>query len=393
MQQTRTTRVAIVGCGIAGPVLGMFLRELGVAAVIHEARAADANDQGAFLGVAPNGMNVLKRLGVAAAVEGAAVPCRGFVFHNAAGRAIGAIDRKDDRARFGAQLQMIRRGDLHRILIAAAIARGVDVRFGSALREVDRTDPAQVTARFDSGAVEQADALIGCDGIRSLTRRLVLPDAPAPEYTGLLDFGGFSRGAGAPLEVGVNVMVFGRRAFFGAFKTPAGDVWWFHNSGERNPGDVIRDPDALRARIRTLHKDDPEWIRDVIDATGDVLGPWPLHDILSMPRWHSGRVCLIGDAAHATTPSGGQGASMALEDAMVVARCLRDSPDPASAFAAFESARRARVEAVVRQSRRSGSGKAVAGPVGEWCRDRLLPFFLRMGAKAQEQAYAYQIEW
>ena len=112
-----------------------------------------------------------------------------------------------------------------------------------------------------------------------------------------------------------------------------------------------------------------------------------------MPRWHSGRLCLIGDAAHATTPSAGQGASLALEDAMVLAQCVRDIDVPEHAFAAFERARRRRVEAIVKQSRRTGSAKAVSGPIGEWIRDRVLPLFLRLGTKAQERHYAYRVNW
>jgi 2-polyprenyl-6-methoxyphenol hydroxylase-like FAD-dependent oxidoreductase len=129
------------------------------------------------------------------------------------------------------------------------------------------------------------------------------------------------------------------------------------------------------------------------ESTPSVLGPFPLNDILSMPRWHTGRVCLIGDAAHATTPSAGQGASLALEDAMVLAQCLRDIDDPERAFTAFERARRRRVEEIVRQSRRNGNGRTVSGPVREWFRDRMLPFLLRLGERAQERQYAYRVNW
>jgi 2-polyprenyl-6-methoxyphenol hydroxylase-like FAD-dependent oxidoreductase len=188
-------------------------------------------------------------------------------------------------------------------------------------------------------------------------------------------------------------MVFGHRAFFGAFKTPDGHVWWFHNAGQRRPDAVTRDASARRTHILELHRQDPAWIQDVIQATPDVLGPFPLNDILSMPTWHAGRICLIGDAAHATTPSAGQGASLALEDAMVLAQCLRDSGDTEDAFSAFERIRRGRVEAIVRQSRRNGRGKAVSGPVAEWVRDRVLPFFLKLGTRAQERQYAYRREW
>jgi 2-polyprenyl-6-methoxyphenol hydroxylase-like FAD-dependent oxidoreductase len=188
-------------------------------------------------------------------------------------------------------------------------------------------------------------------------------------------------------------MVFGRRAFFGAFKTPAGEVWWFHNSGQQRPEAALRESSSLRAHVLELHANDPTWIHDVIDRTPAVVGPFPLNDILSMPRWYSGRVCLIGDAAHATTPSAGQGASLALEDAMVLAQCLRDIDAPEQAFAAFERARRRRVETIVKESRRTGSAKAVSGPIGEWIRDRVLPVFLRLGTKAQERHYAYRLNW
>ena len=88
---------------------------------------------------------------------------------------------------------------------------------------------------------------------------------------------------------------------------------------------------------------------------------------------------VIGDAAHATSPASGQGASMAIEDAVELGRCLRDLPDPAAAFAAYEGLRRDRVERVVAQGARSSNSKA-AGPVGRVMRDLLLPRMLRRAA-------------
>ncbi len=371
----------IVGCGIAGPVLGMFLRRIGMDVVVCEARARD-DAGGAFLGVAPNGMNVLAELEVARAVEAIGVPCHGFEFQNARGDRVGGIDRADDAARFGARLVMVRRADLHRTLTRAAIERGVEARFGRRLVEIESSDTG-VRASFADGSEERADVLLGCDGIRSRTRQLVLPDSPAPGDSGLVDVAGFARWPDAPLEVGLNVMVFGRRAFFGAFKTPSGEIWWFHNSDASEP---------TREALLALHAGDPRWITDLIGATPQLLGPYALHDILSMPRWYRGRVCLVGDAAHATTPSAGQGASMALEDAIVLARALRDHRAPEQAFAAFERARRARVEEVVTRSRQTGNRK-VPGPLGAWVRDLALPLFLRMGAKAQARQYAHRIAW
>ena len=295
---------------------------------LRAAGQAKRVDEGLFLGVAPNGMNVLSELDVHRGVEAVSVPCRGFEFHNARGHVIGTIKREHDATRFGAELQMVRRGDLHRVLTAAAREHGVQVQFGRTLVAIDQADSSTVVAQFADGGQEQGDVLIGCDGIRSTARQLTVPDAPAPAYSGLLDFGGIAAAADVPLPIGINVMVFGRRAFFGAFKTPNGEVWWFHNSGQKRPEAALREPSSLRAHVLELHANDPAWIRDVIERTPAVVGPFALNDILSMPRWHSGRVCLIGDAAHATTPSAGQGASLALEDAMVLAQCVRDIDAP-----------------------------------------------------------------
>ncbi len=381
-------RALIIGGGIGGPVLGTWLRRLGMAVEIAEARPAVGGAEGAFLGVAPNGMNVLDQLGLADEVAAEGVPCRAFRFHNRAGKAIGTIDRSGDAGAFGRPLTMVRRARLQQALAAAAERAGVRIRHGKRLAAIDRSDPTRVLARFEDGSTATGDLLIGCDGLRSRVRALALPGAPTPRFTGLLDFGGFARLPVSPLRAGWNEMVFGRRAFFGAFATGDGEVWWFHN-GPDGGAQPTALPEAARAHLLALHRDDPAWISEVIQATPEVLGPWPIHELPPLSRWHDGRVCLLGDAAHAMSPSAGQGASLAMEDALVLARCLRDAGQPAAAFAAFERERRPRVDAIFREARRNGSGKAATG-LQAWFRDRLLPLFLKHGAATQTRHYRYR---
>jgi FAD-dependent urate hydroxylase len=393
MSRGSVRRVVIVGAGIGGPVLGLWLRRLGMEVVLCEARGATAPGEGAFLGVAPNGMNVLAALGLADTVAALGSGCSAFRFSNQQGRVLGGIDRSEDLQRYGQALTMVRRGELHAALCDAAVREGVAVHFGRRLVEVDRSRPERPVARFADGSEAEADLLVGCDGLRSRVRAQVMPDAPAPRFAGLLDCGGFARVAGVPLVPGVNEMVFGRRAFFGAYLTPAGETWWFHNGPPAAEGEAQQEPERVRERLLALHREDPAWVSDVIRATPQVLGPWPLFELPELPRWSEGRVCLLGDAAHAMPPSAGQGASLAMEDALVLAQCLRDVADPLQALRTYERLRRPRVKDILQQARRGGSGKALEGAFSVWLRDRVLPLALRFGGKAQSRSYGYRNEW
>lgn len=382
--------VLIIGAGIGGPVLAMWLRRLGLEVTVAEAREGATLADGAFLGVAPNGMNALIELGVAEAVAAQGFACSSFSFSNRKGARIGGIDRSRDAEQLGHALTMVRRSELHRALAHQAEQRGARLLYGKKLVELDRSRHDAVIARFEDRSELTADIVVGCDGIGSLTRRIILPDAPAPTPIGLLDCGGFARDVAVPVPPGCNEMVFGERAFFGAFQTSTGETWWFHNGPVT---DRPLDPPALRERILELHRNDPAWIGRVIMATPEILGPWSVHELVEMPRWSDGRVCLMGDAAHAMSPSAGQGASMAIEDALVLARALRDRSTVHEAFAAFEAARRPRVDAITRFARRSGSGKALESRAAEWFRDLMMPFFLRLGAATQNKSYAYRLAW
>lgn len=383
-------RVVIIGGGIAGPVLAMFLQRAGIESVICEARPAE-QDEGAFLGIAPNGVHVLSALGLRDELLSCAEPALGFRFKNGAGRTIGEIDGRDDAQTYGAPLCMVRRPALHTLLLGAATRRGIALRFGARLRAIE-PNGAGVIAHFERGSCESGDLLIGCDGLRSTTRRLWFPDAPEPRFTGVLDFGGFTRAEpGDDVELGWNTLVFGARAFFGAFRTRRDELWWFHNAPSDAPLRELA-AEARPAFIAAQHADDAPWISRMVARTEQLLGPWPVHEVLTLPCWHRGPVCLLGDAAHATTPNAGQGASLALEDALVLARALRQTPSSA-AFARFETQRRGRVAAIVAQSRRNSGNATTAGPTARWLRDRMLPLFLKFAARAQRDAYGFRAEW
>jgi 2-polyprenyl-6-methoxyphenol hydroxylase-like FAD-dependent oxidoreductase len=133
----------------------------------------------------------------------------------------------------------------------------------------------------------------------------------------------------------------------------------------------------------------------LVEATPGPLRGWTTHDLPTVARWHSGRMVLIGDAAHATSPAAGQGSSLAMEDAVVLARCLRDLPVP-EALALFERTRRARAERVVAHGWRTSTAKSPPA-VGRLVRDLVMPVVLRRAASRGTDPQAWMrrhhVDW
>jgi FAD-dependent urate hydroxylase len=369
MQSTpsRPCTALVIGGGIAGPALAMFLERAGITPVIYEGRPGPEDDTGAFLNLAPNGLAVLETLGLAREIAARGTPTTRIEFLNHRGKRLG---------QFPETTILIRRGALNRALREAAAAHGI---------------------RFEDGTEARGDLLIGCDGIHSATRRAIMPEAPGPEYTRVIDSGGFSPAPQGSKADGVMRMIFGLRGFFGYQVVPSGEVFWFENfhqasEPERSALDPIPDLE-WRQGLLELHAEDPAPVTDIIWSAADPIGRWPIYDLPTLPAWHRGPVCLIGDAAHATSPHAGQGASLALEDAIVLAKRLRDIPDLERAFTAFEAHRRPRVEKLVREARRQGGRKAAAHPLSRRVRDLVLPFFLELGMRSLRDVYRYRVDW
>jgi 2-polyprenyl-6-methoxyphenol hydroxylase-like FAD-dependent oxidoreductase len=245
------------------------------------------------------------------------------------------------------------------------VRRGADVTAVS-------SNGARAMVTLADGERLTADLVVGADGVRSRVRGVIDPAAPSGRYVGLTNFGGITRGTplAATLPPESWHFVFGAQAFFGAHPTPDGDVVWFVNV-----------PEPAISRERRASTTSEEWQRRLVGLLAEDAGPGAelvaggrlelagdnTYDLPHVPRWTRDRLVLVGDAAHAPSPSSGQGASMALEDAVVLATSVRDraqtSADLPAALRAYEHARRGRVERIVKAGARSSSSKTL-GPVG-----------------------------
>jgi len=291
----------------------------------------------------------------------------------------------------------VARTDLYETLCDEAVHRGIAIEYGKRLDDAEVT-PTGVRAMFADCTTAEGDLLIGADGLRSRTRSVIDPNAPRARHIGLLNTGGYARGLDLPGEPGVAHFVFGSRCFFGYLIYPNGEIWWFANPPSRREPTreelLAITSEQWRARLVDLFRDDSGPMLDIIAATDDIIPGWNTYDFPSVPTWHNRRMVIIGDAVHATSPSSGQGASMALEDAIVLAKCLRDIPDTAAAFALFKRLRQERVERVVKHGKRSGDGKA-QGRFGAMIRDLVLPMIMRRMVTSNSLSWMYdhRIDW
>ncbi len=380
----------IIGAGVAGPVAAIALQRAGIDATVYEAYPTTAHGIGAFMGLAANGQDALAAIGLKDAVRSTGIPTPRMAMLNGAGRQLAEVDNGLTLPD-GTSNLTVRRADLYDVLHAEALGHGVRIEYGKRLTSIEQT-PDSVTATFDDGTFATADVLVGADGMCSTVRGIVAPDAPAPEYTGLLGTGGYARGISLPGRRDTMYFVFGKRGFFGYQIAGDDEVWWFANQpvpSEPAPAELAgRTPEWSKKLLTDLFAGDAPPARQIVEAGEDNVGWLPMHSMAAPRTWYSGRAVLIGDAAHVTSPSSGQGASLAIEDAVELTRCLRDLPDPAAAFATYQSLRAARVKKVYDNARRVNSSKA-AGPVGRVFRDLLTPVFLKVMASPKSMRWLH----
>lgn len=386
-------KVLIIGGGIGGPVAAMALQRAGIEAEVFESHAGPGEHIGLFLTLAVNGMRMLRRVGaIDAVLREDVIPTPRMEFHSTTGKRLGSVSNGWlDPETPGITLT---RGALQKALLEEAERQGVAVRYGARLRDWEETANG-VVAHFEDGTKAQGDVLVGADGIHSRVRAHLLPDGPAPDFTGLLNVGGFVKRSELSATPDHMHMLWGKRAFFGWTVRPNGEAWWFANVGaDREPTrDELKTPGTERwkVRLQELFAGDPPFISKLIEQTARIDAT-PIHDLRTLPRWHSGRAVLLGDAAHAVSPSAGQGASLAMEDAVALALCLLDGRSHDEAFARYESMRRARAERIVADGRRRGVYKAPGNPVSLYLRDLFMPLALRVFARESALSWIYDYD-
>jgi FAD-dependent urate hydroxylase len=338
---TRNERILIVGGGIAGLTTAIALRRRGFAPELVE-RAAFWRTIGTGIVIQPNAMRHLRELDVASYLEATGAAVRRFQFLNKSGEVLSEIDLTELWSGVGSGVA-VGRGELQKALL-----RKVDsarCRLGVAVTSLSQRE-GSVSIGFSDGRTADYDLAVGADGIGSTVRALAI-SATAPRYCGQAAWRAI-----APIRrKGADEIQFwlGDGSFFTTYPVGAERTYGCAYVAEAAPGHAPVEGRLVRFRDCFAAFGEP--VRTLLDSlTRDDQIHCSAVESLEIPEWCKGRVLLIGDAAHASSPMMGQGGCMAVEDAAVLADLLETSPTFDAALDAYSPRRRPRVDWVQAQS-------------------------------------------
>ncbi len=354
----RDLKIIIIGAGIGGLAAALALLRARFEVEVFEA-SPELGEIGAGLSLGPNCTRLLTHLGLDAALEDRiCLRTRGTVRNGATGELLlKPYEGGTTEDRFGSPYYFVHRADLHGALVDAVLAADPScIHAGRTFTAFEAAGP-EVEARFADGGAVAGDLLVGCDGIRSAVRARLF-GADAPRFTGNVAWRGLvpmaalegvteRTASGLWVGSGRHIVYYPVRGH-----TLMNYVAAAETSGwEVEDWNVRSEVSELLAAFDDWHED----ARNMIAATPpDLCYKWALFDRDPLDAWSRGPVTLLGDAAHPMLPFLGQGASMAVEDAVVLGRCLAKAGDVGRALASYETARKDRANWVVRESRESG---------------------------------------
>jgi 2-polyprenyl-6-methoxyphenol hydroxylase-like FAD-dependent oxidoreductase len=343
--------ILIAGAGIGGVVAALTLLQRGFRVELYE-QATDLREIGAGVQISPNGSHVLCCLGLRQAVEGiASVPTAKDMRLFNTGQAwrvqdLGATAEQ----RFGSPYWLVHRGDLHQTLLQALADRAPGaLHVGARVTDFEQSAEG-VTLLLESGEQVHGDALIGADGVHSRVREALFGSGRAT-FTGFMAWRAVVPMARLPdrLRQQHGNTWIGPHGHVVTYPLRRGELLNFVTAIERD--DWLIESWSEPGTVAECRRDFGPWHADVltiIDAI-DVPYKWAMLGREPLEQWSVGRVTLLGDACHPTLPFLAQGANMAIEDGMVLARCL-DAFEVPEALRRYEAARLDRTSRIVRGS-------------------------------------------
>ncbi len=343
-------RIAVIGAGMGGVTAALVLQRAGYECTVYEQAGALAR-VGAGINVGPNATRIFRQLGLESKMLQVGVqPRLKYSREWDTGRFLYTVQIPELHAKYGSTFLAFHRGALQDVL-CSALEEGT-IKFGKRLESLEQRGE-DVLMGFSDGSSSTAQIVIGADGVHSRVHALLFSPTPA-DYYGLVAYRSLiPRSSLGDLQVDDNTKWWAPDRFVITYYTTevrdelnlvtgSPEEW---TAKDFQPKDATTD--ALLADFAGFHPD----VQRVLKAVPS-LTKWPMLERKPFSPWSKGSVVLMGDACHPTTPFMGQGAGMAFEDAVVLARCIQgmNDGDAPEAFARYERTRIERTSRIQRES-------------------------------------------
>ena len=352
------TRIAIIGGGIGGLTAALALRQFGFNAEVFE-QAPELLEVGAAIAIWPNAMRLLVRLGLGDQIMQHAGVIEQVRWLDSSGRLLNSTQfPKSD-----APAVALRRADLQSALSQAL--PGSCIELGKHFQEFQASN--EIIARFTNGSAAVCDCLLGCDGLHSRVRAQIVDDR-APAYRGYAVWRGTAAISLSELPAKTAMEIYGAGKRFGIGPVGGNRIGWWATANQNIEPGAQRIADADDHNWRSDSQQDllklfSGWYQPVLEliqaTTAESMVKTAAFDRPVTRTWGAGTVTLLGDAIHPMTPNLGQGGCMAIEDAVILARCLQKYGPGQEGLRNYEKLRYTRTKAVAGYSR-------IYGDVGQW---------------------------
>lgn len=359
--------LAIVGGGIGGLATAVALKRIGIKTTVYES-ASSFQPLGAGIGIGSNAMVALQQMEVGKHILTHGMPLYEQRFYDERGRLMNTIDFTLLKKRFGEETITIQRADLHKALFDA-----IDTDTFHFNKRVDSfiQDNSGVTLSFSDNTNARHDYIIAADGVHSLFRHTLLPNAE-PRYAGYTCWRGIAPNQN-DVELHISNERWSKKGRFGWAPLHNGDVYWFACIN-------AREKDRLYAKLTKpdlanhFKHFSPTVERLILDTYDEYFLHHDLYDIAPLEKFHFDRILLLGDAAHATTPNMGQGAGQAIEDAYELMRAFEKFDTWQEIVKKYSTKRVPKTKKVIQLSRQIGWAAQWDSTLLTTFRDTVFPF-------------------
>lgn len=356
-------KYTIIGAGIGGLVTALAFEQKGIEYELFE-KAKEFKDVGAGIWLAPNPLQVLKELNILEEITLAGNTIDRITISDKNLNPISDFNQFKIKQRFGFTTVAIHRAELQKVLLNKIPSN--KIHLGKEFLNFEENDNKEITTTFTDGSTVTSNFLIGADGINSKVRKQLFPKSEL-RYSGQTCWRGI-----ADLEIDSQyssrgIEMWGDQIRFGLSRVSKNKVYWFavatslkEQKREANVKDFLltQYKEFHPLVIRLLEKTDPENI-----LKNDI------NDLKPLDKWFKDKICLIGDAGHATTPNMGQGGAQAIEDAHFLSELIRLKPNE-NIFNEFQNKRQKKVTGIIKQS--WSTGKIAHWKYGQSLRNFLL---------------------